>query len=74
MAITKADVIEAVDELVDALARFSARAGREIELIVRADGTASLMGGDEPATSFEEVARFDSVSDLWTYLNLAGRK
>ena len=44
--ITKADVIDLFTELADELTAYADRIDREIELIVRPDGTALLMGGE----------------------------
>ena len=77
MAITKADVIDAMGELTDALVAFSDRIDREVELILRADGTASLMGAEEgtaageTATGFVQLEEFDSIGELWTFLQMA---
>ena len=77
MAITKADVIEAIDEVIDALAKYEQRAGRQVELNVGSDGMATLMVAEEmtpagePATGFEELAHFVSFEDLWTFLQMA---
>ena len=72
--ITKADVIDMFAELTDVLTAYADRIDREIELIVRPDGTAALMGGGrtclagEPADYFEEIASFDNFVDLWSHL------
>lgn len=70
----KADVRDAIGEVIDALTAYSDRESREVELIVRADGTACLMGAEaatvpgEAATGFEEIESFDSFADLWSAL------
>jgi hypothetical protein len=77
MKITKADVIDSYVEIVDALTAFADREDREIELIVRTDGTAVLMGSagatvaGEPATAFDPIKEFDCFEDLWMYLQMA---
>lgn len=75
MGITKADVIGAIDELIEGLSAFADRADREVELILRTDGTALLMGSEaftlrnEPATGFEEIEQFASISELQDFLS-----
>ena len=75
--ITKTDVIDAMGELTDALTAFADREDREVELIVRTDGTAALMGAEpatvagDPAMGFEQIAEFDSIDELWLYLRMA---
>lgn len=75
--ISKADVIDAFGEIVDAMTAYADRIDREVELIVRTDGTASLMGAmagcvaGEPADGFEEIEAFDSIEDLWAFLQMA---
>jgi len=75
--ITKADVLDSIGEVVDAMTAFADRTDQEIELIERTDGTATRMGGEEPleaggmATSFDEIRSFDSIADLWEYLQMA---
>ena len=75
--IKKADVIDSINEVIDALAKFSDRIDREVELVVRTDGTAALMGAEagtvagEPADGFEEIESFDSIPELWTFLEMA---
>ncbi len=74
--ISRFDVIDAFSEVVDAMTSFADRIDREVELVVRPDGTASLMGAEEgtaagePATGFEEIEAFDSFADLWAFLQL----
>jgi hypothetical protein len=76
--ITKADVVDSFSEVIDALTALADREDREMELIVRTDGTACLMGAElmtpagESATGFEEVARFESFDELWAYLHAEG--
>ena len=71
---TKAEVLDAIGEVIEALTAYSDREDREVELLVRADGTACLMGADpmtaagESASGFEEIASFDSFADLWSAL------
>ena len=64
----KKAIVEAFDELVAAMVVYEERLGREIELSVRADGMIALMVGDETAESFEQVAVFDDIEDLWAVL------
>jgi hypothetical protein len=70
----KADVLDAIGEVIEALTAYSDRQDREVELLIRADGTACLMGAEaatlagETATGFEEIATFDSFMDLWAHL------
>jgi DNA-binding XRE family transcriptional regulator len=71
MAVTWADVLEVIDELIEALTGYQNRTERDVELILRPDGTATLMVGMEfeprPATGFEVIAEFDSIADLWVF-------
>lgn len=75
--VMKADILDAIGEVIEALTAYSDREDREVELIVRADGTACLMGAEaatvagEPATGFEEIASFDTFADLWAHLMAA---
>jgi hypothetical protein len=75
MAITKADIIDAIDEVIQALADYEGRTGRQVELIIEADCAASLRasetGPDGELAGFAEVARFQCFEDLWTYLHMA---
>jgi hypothetical protein len=70
-----AEIVAAIDELVGALAKFSERVGRDVELIVDAGGTLTVMvveeftGGVEPG-AFEQAGVFESVGSLWAYLEL----
>jgi hypothetical protein len=70
----RADVLDAIGEVIEALTLYSDRQDREVELIIRADGTAGLMGAEaftvagEPATGFDEIASFDSFAELWAEL------
>ena len=74
----KSDVLNSINEVIMALTAYSEREDREVELIVRADGTACLMGAEagtvagEPAAGFEEIASFDAFADLWAHLTAAG--
>jgi hypothetical protein len=72
-SISKTDVLDALTELIDALTVYSDGTGREVELILRADGTATLMVASEtfqggPADSFEELSNCESMDELWTLL------
>ena len=75
--VMKSDILDAFGEVIEALTSYSDREDREVELIVRADGTACLMGADpmtaagESASSFEEIASFDIFADLWAHLTAA---
>jgi hypothetical protein len=75
---TKKEVLGAIDQVINALTAFSDRIDREVELLVRADGTACLMGAEaatiagESATGFEELKSFDSFDALWRYLQARG--
>jgi hypothetical protein len=75
--ISKADVIDCINEVIDALAKFSDRIDREVELVVRPDGTATLMGAEagtvagEPASGFKEIESFDSLPEMWAFLKMA---
>jgi len=68
------DVIDGVDELVALLGLFQERLLREVELVVRPDGSCTLMQAmdrepaGESASGFEELARFDSIQQLLRYL------
>ena len=72
--ITKADVIDLFTELADELTAYADRIDREIELIVRPDGTALLMGASPTCVAgadvdcFEQIAEFDNFVDLWSEL------
>lgn len=74
--ITKDEVLDGIGGLVDALTAYADRIDKEVELIVRTDGTASLMVEDgtqpagEAASGFGEVEAFDSFSDLWVFLQM----
>jgi hypothetical protein len=63
-------VVMCVDTLIEGLASLQAKLGRELELVVMADRSLSLMAAEqltpkgERATGFEEIAAFDSVDDL----------
>ncbi len=72
--INKADVIDLFGELTDALTLYADRLDREVELIVRPDGTAVLMAASPTCVAgadvdcFEELAVFDNFVDLWSEL------
>ena len=71
---TKADVLDAIGEVIEALTLYSDREDREVELVVRAEGTASLMGAEgttaagESEKCFEEIATFETFAELWAAL------
>lgn len=70
--VTRADLVGAVDEVVTALAQFSERDGREVELVLQANGTVELMAADAQGGSFERIASFDAFEHLWMFLQMAG--
>ncbi len=72
MASAREQLIEHIDAVIAAMAAFQARIGREVEVIVRTDGSFSLMTGDEEGTSFEEAKRFESIEYLMFELQLGG--
>jgi hypothetical protein len=68
-----ADICAAIDELVVALANFSRRVGRDVELTIDADGLFAVMVAEElavrgEASSFEQAATFDTIEDVMAYL------
>jgi hypothetical protein len=74
--VMKTGILDAFEEVIWALALYQDREEREIELIVRSDGTACLMGASdagvwasgESGTGFEEIASFESFDELWEAL------
>jgi hypothetical protein len=70
----RAAVIEAIDELIQLLAAFQEKLGREVELSLQTDGTAWLMVAEEftlsneRSSGFEELAHFDGFQQLVAYL------
>jgi hypothetical protein len=65
---TKAAIIDGIYELTQVLAAFADTNDCEVELIVRDEGTLSLMKSEDGGGSFEELARFDTVDELYEYV------
>jgi hypothetical protein len=65
-------IVMCIDTLIDGLTTLQAKLGRDVELIVRPDGSLSLTVAEilsppgETASGFEEVASFESVDELLT--------
>jgi len=73
MNTSKAEIIAAIEDLVEMLGSASFRRGREVELIVRDDGELSLMVGDEAGTTFSEEGRYADVGALMVALEEESR-
>jgi hypothetical protein len=65
---------ETATDILSALAEYSARIGRECEVVLRADGSGDVMAaeeftlrGEEPE-GFESVAQFGSIAELGALL------
>jgi hypothetical protein len=75
--ITKIELLDVINEVIEAVAAFADRLDREVEVVLRTDGTLALMVAEEstiagaPATGFEELQSFDSFDDFWRYLGMA---
>jgi len=64
------EVVEVIDELIDALAKFGARVGRRIELLIDDAGLLTVTTAEEGDEAFEQVASFGDVAALWQYLQM----
>lgn len=72
----KADVLAVIDEVIDRLAKFSERIGRQVELIVNPDEGFTVMVAEESysdrpeelATGYESAAQFIDFGALMNYL------
>lgn len=70
-----AEIVAAIDQLIDALARFSNRIDREVELVIDTGGLLTVMVADEmtpsneAANSFDQAGIFENIESLLFYLN-----